>query len=144
MPRPASSFVGRERELSGVLAEIGNGSAIDELSCRLREHHLPPVCRRPDSCREVHVVTDVAFLGNERRPRVQADAQADLAVGERFGHHLRCSNCSSRRWKREEECVTLRVHFDAVFGGASVADDAAVFSKSVCVPLRSEFVQEPR
>ena len=75
--------------LQAVLAELGDSGAIDQLSCRLRKHHLPPVRRRPDSCGEVHVVSDVAFLGHERRPRVHADAQVDLALCECLRDPLR-------------------------------------------------------
>ena len=46
--------------------------------------------------------------------------------------------------EREEEGISLGVHLDAVLGGASLADDAAVLGKCVCVRLCSEFVQEPR
>ena len=101
--------------------------------------------RRPDSCREVHVVADVAFLGHERRARVQADAQVDRA-GLRVRRLSLCA-AADRSWggrEGEEERVSLRVHLDAALGRAGVADDASVLGERLRVLLCAELVQELR
>ena len=61
-------------------AEFQN--ALDELSCRLREHHLTPVRRRPDPCREVHVVTHIALIGHKRCACVEAHPDSDRSGRE--------------------------------------------------------------
>ena len=105
---------------------------------------MPAVPRRSNAGGKVYVVPDIALVRYQRRSRVQADAQMDLTFCERVRHRLRRGDCPLSRREGEEEGISLGVHFDAVFGGASLADDAAVFSERVCVRLRAELVQEPR
>ena len=73
----------------------------------------PPCDGRGDAGGEVDVVADVALLGQQRRPRVQADPHLDRAGGERLGHRRRRRDRARRGREREEERVALRVHLDA-------------------------------
>ena len=83
-----AELIDRDRALDvlqAVFPEVGDRKTIDELSSRLRKQDLTSVPRGCDTCGEVHVVSYVALVGNERGARVQADAQADRARGESFG-----------------------------------------------------------
>ena len=99
---------------------------------------------RSDPCGEVHVISDVALVSHERRPRVQTDAQVDAAVREGVGDRLGGSYSAWSGREGEEEGVSLGVHLDAVLGRARLADDASVLGERVCVGLRAEFVEERR
>ena len=77
-----AELVDRDRALDvlqAVFPEVGDREPLDELASRLREQDLTTVARGCDTRREVHVVSHVALVGDERGARVQADAQADLA-----------------------------------------------------------------
>ena len=92
----------------------------------------------------MHVVADVALVGHERRARVQADAQVDLAVGECIGYRVCCGDRSRSCWEREEEGVSLRVYFDAALGSARLAHNPAMLGERVRVCLCAELTQELR
>ena len=49
---------------------------LDELGSRRRDEHLPAVAGGGDAGRAVDVAADVALFGQQRRPGVQADADA--------------------------------------------------------------------
>ncbi len=69
--------------------------------------------RRSDPGSEVNVVSDVALVGKQRRPCVEADAHLDRAGRERLRERRGGCNRTRRRGEREEERVALRVHLDA-------------------------------
>ena len=56
----------------------------DELGGRRGDEDLPTVADPGDPRRSMNVTPDVALLGNQRRPRVQANTNADRAGGERL------------------------------------------------------------
>ncbi len=64
-----------------MLAEVGE-RALDELGGGSRADHLAAVTRSRDPGREVHVVSDVAFVGQKRGPGVQAHTHLDGVGGE--------------------------------------------------------------
>ncbi len=68
--------------LQSVFPEVSDQEPLDELAGRLREQDLTTVARGCDTSRKMHVVSDVALVGNERGACVQADAQADRARRE--------------------------------------------------------------
>ena len=102
------------------------------------------MARGCDTRREVHVVSHVALVGDERGARVQADAQADRPWCERGRDRLGRRRRSRSGWEREEEGVSLRVYLDAALGAHSLADDPAMLGERVRVCLCAELAQEPR
>ena len=99
-------------------------SPVEKRAGRLREYDLPSVAGGCDPRSEVNVVSDVALVGHERRPRVQADAQVDPARCECLGHRLCRGDCARRGREGEEERVSLRVDLDAALGRAGLTHDA--------------------
>ena len=93
---------------------------------------------------EVDVVPHIAFVGDERRAHVHADAQLNRAFCERFGDRLRRCDGSRCRGEGEEECVSLRVDLDAARRGARQADRLTVLGECLRIGLRAELVQKPR
>ena len=67
-----------------MLAEVREPVEPDERRGRGRDEHLPAVADRRDAGGAVHVVSDVALVRHERRPRVQADAHMDRAGRQRL------------------------------------------------------------
>ena len=102
------------------------------------------MARGCDTRREVHVVSHVALVGDERGARVQADAQADRPRCECVRDRLGCSRGSRSGWERNEEGVPLRVYFDAALGSARLANNAAMLGERVRVCLCAELAQKPR
>ena len=103
---------GAERSLSRCSPRSASSSstswAVDG-----RDEHLPAVAGGGDAGGAVDVAADVALLGQERRPRVQADPHLDRAGGERLGHRRRGGERARRGREGEEEGVALRVDLDA-------------------------------
>jgi hypothetical protein len=97
-----------------------------------------------DACRTVHISTDIALVGQQRRPCVQANTHLDRAGCERLREGRGGLNRSWCRREGEEERVSLRVDLDAVVTRAGLADQAAVLGKRSRIALRSQFVQELR
>ena len=109
---------------------------------RRRDEHLAAVAGGGDASSAVHVVADVALLGQQRSARVQACSHANGAGLERLGHRqCGCGGAGSRR-EREEERVALRVDLDAALAGAGLADHATVLGQSVRVRVCSEVVEQ--
>ena len=102
------------------------------------------MARGCDTGREVHVVSHVALVGDERGARVQADAQADRAGFECIRDRLGGTRGSLSGWERNEEGVSLRVYFDAALGSARLADDPAMLGERVRICLCTELAQKPR
>src|SRR4029078_229555 len=59
--------------LQAVLAEVGERALVDELTSRAREQALATLARGCTPGREVHVVSHVALVGDERSSGVQPD-----------------------------------------------------------------------
>ncbi len=67
-----------------MLAEVGE-LGLNQDRRRGGYEHLAAVTARGDAGSAVDVVSDVALLGEERRPGVDADPYLHPTVGERFG-----------------------------------------------------------
>ena len=127
-----------------MLAEIPQAVCLCEHRGRGRDEHLPAVSRRGDARRAMNVRTDVALVGEERRPRVQSHTHPDPAGGERLGEGFGSRECSQRRWEGEEEGVALRIDLDAAFRGAGLPHELTMLGKHLRIGLGAELVQEPR
>jgi hypothetical protein len=124
-----------------VLAEVLEPE-LDELRRGGRDEHLPAVTTSGDASGAMDVAADVALVGEERRPRVQADAHRDGAGGERLiERRSRLKRARSGR-EGEEERVSLGVHLDPALGGARLPNDTPVLGESGRVGLRAERVQQ--
>ena len=70
---------------------------------------------RRDPRRSMNVRADVALVGHERRPGVQADPHTESGPSSSDSVKLgRRGERTRRRRERDEERVPLRVHLDAV------------------------------
>ena len=85
-----------------MLAELDEAVGPDERCCRRGDEHLPAVSNRCDACRSVHVVSDIALVGDERRPSVQADSHVDRAGRQRL-RERGCSRESARRGRNAKK-----------------------------------------
>ena len=57
-----------------MLAEIGQRDTVEVRASRQREDDLAAMSCRRDPRREVHIVSNVALVGHERRTGVQSNA----------------------------------------------------------------------
>ena len=89
----------------------------------------------------VYVSADIALVGEEWCPRVQADAYLYLPRGE-FLRHLRRRERTGSGRKREEEGIPLSVDLDPALCGAGLADDPPVFGERLRIGLGTELVQQ--
>ena len=126
-----------------VLAEIRE-LQLDELSRGGRDEHLATVTGRGDACSSVDIASDVALVGQQRRPCVQTNPHFDRAGRELLGHVARGLECSRCRRKGDEERVSLSVDLNSIVAGARLADYAAMLCERLRVLLRPELVQELR
>src|SRR3954447_17412639 len=108
--------------LEPVLAEVTERFSVCECGRRAGYEDLAAVPGRCDARRAMDVYADISLLAEQRRPRVQAHADANRSRGERL-LRLRCG-CERprRRRERDEERVTLGVHFSPVVPAAGLAD----------------------
>ena len=106
-----------------------------------RDEHLPPVAGRGDAGGPVNVRTDVALVGQKRRPRVEAHPHRDLQTV--LGFPRRGDSSRSGR-KRDEEGVPLRIYLDPAVAGAGLAQHAPMLCQRLRIALRPELVQQLR
>ena len=99
---------------------------------------------RRDPRRPMHVDTDVPLLGDERRPRVDADPDADRPAGERLRQLGRRRQRSRRGREGDEERIALRVHLDPVVRVERRAQLPPVLGERSGIRLRPKLVQESR
>jgi hypothetical protein len=124
--------------LQAVLAEIGEREArVEKIPGRLGDDDLTAVSGGCDAGGEVDVVADVALLGYERCPRVQADPDLDRSRRERLGHLRSGPHRTRGRREGEEERIALRVHLDPAVRSAGRPDQAAVLGERGRVALRA-------
>ena len=97
-----------------------------ELSGRGRDEHLPAVANSSDAGGAVHVASDVALLGEERRPGMQADPHPDRPRGQLAGQRLGGRQRTRCRREGEEEGIPLRVDLDAALRATCLTNDAPV------------------
>ena len=89
----------------------------------------------------MHVVADVALVGKEGCPRMEADAHADWPVhGKSFGELRRSRDSAGRSRERKEEGISLRVHLDSALGETRLPDDPPVLRECLGVAVRPELV----
>ena len=86
----------------------------------------------------------VAFVRDERSPRVQTDAHPDPAGRERLGQLGSGSEGGGRSFEGEEERVALGIDLHPFVTGTGLADDSPVRGKRLSVCIISQLVQERR
>ena len=126
-----------------MLAEVSQ-LVLDELRRRGRDEHLPAVAGRGDAGGTMDVSADVALLGEEWRPRVQADPHLDRAEASASVKRRRRRERPGRGGESEEEGVSLRVDLDPALAAHASRIDAPVLGERVCVGLGAELVQQLR
>jgi hypothetical protein len=101
------------------------------------------VSGRCDAGRPVDVRSDVALVGDVWRPGVDPYAHPDRSDSKcllRFGGRGKCGRSSG---ERDEEGVTLRVHFDTVMANERLTQGATMLGQRVCVAIGTQPLQEP-
>jgi hypothetical protein len=111
---------------------------------RPRHQDLPATSRRRDPRRDVHVVPDVAVLGDQRRAAVDADPDLERTTVENTSDRGGGAERARCGFEREEERVPLGVHLDAAVRPAGRPNEVAVSPERPGVPLRAESLQQPR
>jgi hypothetical protein len=169
LPLPTDQWVGRDRQVCAVetlqrgklrVSELehalGGRESLKRCSPRSRRscstraavaaetRHLSAVPGGGDARGAMDVETDVAFLGEEGRSRVQAHADADGTRSERSCQGAGGRECGRRGREGEEEGVSLGVDLDPTLSGAGLADDTPMLGESCGVALRTERVQQFR
>ena len=133
--------LGPRDALESVVAEVAHLEAVtDEVTCRLRQHDLAPVCTGADPCTAREVDADVVPADRQLRlPRVDAHPDPDrlslgpvvcrkrALPGSRPFDGVMCTR------EGEEERVALRVVLDATVREERVAQQAPVRSERVVV-----------
>ena len=113
--------------LEPVLSEVvGGGRRRADAPVADGDEHLAAVTRRRDAGGAVDIRTDVAFVGEERRTRVDADANANRSRAESV--HDRPGGSDRSRCGREgdEERIALRVDLDSTLPCAGLAHDSSM------------------
>ena len=136
--------LGRREVLEAMFAEVDEPVDSDKRSRRGGDEHLSAVADCRDARGAVHIVSDVALVGDERRPGVQADANVDRAGRQRLRERGCSRESAGRRREGEEEGVALGVDLDPALGRARLPDQPTVLRERLGVRLRAERVQEPR
>jgi hypothetical protein len=126
-----------------MLAEIAQGAAIEERHGSRGDENLVAVPRCRNSGGAMDVRADVALLGQERRARVNTDANAHRARVEALDDRLGSSERARRSRKRDEECVPLRVDLDSTLERTRFADDPPMLRECRGVVLGAELVEQP-
>lgn len=90
------------------------------------------------------VVSDVAFVGLERCPCMQAHPHTNPTRGESLGQCGRSRKRTGSSRKGEEECVSLSVYFHATLASARLPDHPPMFGERFGVAFCSEFLQQDR
>ena len=115
-----------------------------EESCRRgRDHDLTTVRERRDARPAMDVDPDVALAGDDRRARVQPNADRDCAIGECSARCERGSGGPLGGRESDEEGVALSVHLYTAVLDESRAQDAPVLGQRIRVRVRAELVQQP-
>ena len=143
---PASKLVdtlSRQEILEPVLTEVAQ-LTVDERCRLLRHQYLPAMAGRRDTGSTMNVDAYVALLREERRPRVQTDADTYRARHQCLGQLGGGSESGGRCCEREEERVALRIDLDSMVTGACLTNDLPVCGKCPGIGLRSQLVQELR
>ena len=130
--------LGRAQVLQPVQAEVAHLGA-GEVGGRLRQEHLAAVPGGRDPRRPMHVEPDVALVGPERFPRVQAHPHAHRAVRKRALRVGGGRDRVGRARKRDEERVALRVDLDPVVPPPGLPQRTAVLGEHVGVPSPSSW-----
>ena len=74
----------------------------------------------------MHICSNVALVGEKRRPRVQPDAHRDWACSEALGESGGGGERSWRGREGDEERVSLRVHLCPALNDACLADHTSM------------------
>ena len=134
---------GARQILEPVLAEVGE-LELDERGRRGRDEHLPAVAGRGDPRGAVHVLSDVALVGEQGRPGVQADPHLDRPGASAAVSLGRGRERTRRGREGDEEGVALGVDLDPAVARAGLAHHPPVLGQRLRVGLGAELVQEPR
>ena len=133
---------GRAQILEAVHAQVAD-IRVHECAGRLRQEHLPAVADGRDARALVHVEADVSLLGQPRLAGVQPHPHAYRPVGQRALAVRGGGDGVRRAGEGDEECVTLRVDFDALVVGKRRAESPPVLVQRLPVVV-AELVQQPR
>ena len=116
---------------------VSPGSSIGYLPSKQAVHSRDAGC-------SVDVRSDVALVGDVRRPGVDPHAHADRSRRK----HLLCFGSSGNRGRRggerEKERVALRIHLDTVVANERLTQGAAMLRQGICVCTGTQLLQEPR
>jgi hypothetical protein len=135
--------LGGQEVLEAVLTEVAK-VVLHERCRRLRHEHLSSMAGRGDAGSTMDVDAHVAFVGEERRPRVQTDAHAYRTRRECVRQLGGGRDGGGRRRKCHEEGVALGIDLHSIVTGTCLADDLPMCGERLGIGPRSQFVQELR
>ena len=129
-----------------MLAEVDEAVETDERSGRGGDEHLPAVSDGRDAGGPVHVVSDVALVGDERRPGVQTDANVDRAGRQRLregGRSSESTGCRGNAKKKASPCVSTSTPPPAEHASRMIRRCSASASAYASAPSACRSVVEP-
>jgi len=99
---------------------------------------------RSDAGCSVNVRSDIAFLGDVRRPGVDPYAHADRSGRKHLLRFGGSGKRGRRSGERDEEGVALRIHLDPVVADERLTKRATMLGQRVCVGIGTKLLQKPR
>jgi hypothetical protein len=134
----------RSDVLQAVFPEVAQAVSLDQGCGRRRDEDLPTMPRRRDAGRSVDVRSDVALLGDVRRPGVDPHAHADRSGRKHLLRFGGGGKRGRRGGERDEEGVALRIYFDPAVADKRLTQGAAMLGQRVCVSIGTQLLQKPR
>ena len=108
---------------------------VEQIVRRLRDHHLPPVGGRGDSCGPVDVDPHIAFRRHERLTGMDSHPYPEWALGQGPLPLARRLESITGPRERVEERVALRVDLHSAPLRERGTKDASMLGECVRVPL---------
>jgi hypothetical protein len=127
-----------------VFAEVAQTVVLDQRCSRGRDQDLPTVPGGCDAGCSVDVRSDVALVGDVRRPGVDPHAHADRSGRKHLLRFGSGGNCSRRGGERDEKRIPLCVHFDTVVAHERLTQGAPMLCQRVRVGIGTQLLQESR
>ena len=100
--------------------------------------------KRSNASSPVDVQAHVPLRCESRRARVKTHPHADRAVGQNLQRHPCRRRSSSRRRKRDEERISLRVDLDSAVRGDRITHNPPMIRERLRVITRPQLMQKPR
>ena len=155
--RAVEALEGRELVVAELVDPLGRGQILQPMLTKVLKHlaiyergggggheHLTAMAAGGDPRGAVHVLTDVALIGEQGCARVETDPDGDRAALEPANGVCRGAQCPDGSREGDEEGVPLCIHLDATVSVKRRAQHSPVLCQRFCIPLRAHSLEMPR